>query len=154
MAKTSLVLDRFLPYRLSVASNSVSQAIGQAYEEEHHLSMQEWRVIAVLAEGGKLTQQEIVGRTKMDKVTVSRAARSLEARSIVRRAKNADDARSLRLSLTAEGERIYVRVAPAIVKLEREVLKDLSARETADLEALLVRIEAAADRVLGRRGPR
>lgn len=150
MSRTKLLLDHFLPYRLSVASNSVSQAIARSYEEEHALSMQEWRVIAVLAEGGELTQQEIVGRTKMDKVTVSRAARALEDRGILRRKPSTDDARSRRLSLTAEGRKIYVQVVPALIELEREVLKDLSAKERADLEALLVRIEAAADRVLAR----
>lgn len=150
MARTKLKLDRFLPYRLSVASNALSQVIGRAYESSHDLSMQEWRVIAVLGEAEKLTQQGLVAKTKMDKVTVSRAARSLEERGIVRREANEDDARSLWLSLTAEGRKIYVKVVPAAVELEREVLKGFSAKELAELEALLVRIEEAADRVLAK----
>ena len=148
MPRAKLVLDRFLPYRLSVASNVVSQVIGRAYESSHGLSMQEWRVIAVLGEAEHLTQQGIVAKTKMDKVTVSRAARSLEERGIVRREANEDDARSLWLSLTAEGRRIYVKVVPAAVELEREVLREFTAKEVASLEALLVRVEEAAARVL------
>lgn len=150
MPRTKLLLDRFLPYRLSVASNAVSQVIARAYESSHDLSMQEWRVIAVLGEADRLTQQGIVAKTKMDKVTVSRAARSLEDRKIVRREANEDDARSLWLSLTPEGRKIYVKVVPAAVELEREVLRGLSAKEIADLEALLVRVEEAADRVLAK----
>jgi DNA-binding MarR family transcriptional regulator len=150
VAKTKLLLDDFLPYRLSVASNVVSQAIAHAYERAHGLSMQEWRVIAVVAEGGELTQREIVERTKMDKVTVSRAARSLEERDLIRRAQNADDARSLRLSLTAAGRKIYVDVVPAALTLEREVFRDLSAREATQLRELLRRIEGAAERALER----
>ena len=150
MARTKLVLDRFLPYRLSVASNAVSQVIARAYESSHGLSMQEWRVIAVLGEAEQQTQQGIVAKTKMDKVTVSRAARSLEERGIVRRQANEDDARSLWLSLTAEGRKIYVKVIPAAVELEREVLRGLSAKEVADLDALLVRVEEAAGRVLAK----
>lgn len=152
MPPPKLVLDDFLPYRLSVASNAVSQFIARAYEDEHGLSMQEWRVMAVLGEGGELTQQDIVGRTKMDKVTVSRAARSLEDRGVLRRAPNAADARSLRLSLTAAGRRIYERVAPRTRALEREVTGGFSAREVSALKELLARIEAAADEALGR-GP-
>jgi DNA-binding MarR family transcriptional regulator len=148
--RTKLLLDRFLPYRLSVASNAVSQVIARAYESTHDLSMQEWRVIAVLGEAERLTQQGIVAKTKMDKVTVSRAARSLEDRGIVRREANEDDARSLWLSLTAEGRKIYVKVIPAAVELEREVFRGLSAKEIADLAALLVRVEDAADRVLAK----
>jgi len=150
VARTKLVLDRFLPYRLSVASNAVSQVIARAYESSHGLSMQEWRVIAVLGEAEQQTQQGIVAKTKMDKVTVSRAARSLEERGIVRRQANEDDARSLWLSLTAEGRKIYVKVIPAAVELEREVLRGLSAKEVADLDALLVRVEEAAGRVLAK----
>jgi DNA-binding MarR family transcriptional regulator len=148
VARAKLRLDRFLPYRLSVASNAVSQVIARAYESSHGLSMQEWRVIAVLGEAERLTQQGIVAKTKMDKVTVSRAARSLEDRRIVRREANEDDARSLWLSLTAEGRKIYVKVVPAAVELEREVLRGFSAKEVADLSALLVRVEEAAEKVL------
>lgn len=148
MPRTKLLLDRFLPYRLSVASNAVSQVIARAYESTHGLSMQEWRVIAVLGEAERLTQQGIVAKTKMDKVTVSRAARSLEDRDILRREANEDDARSLWLSLTAEGRKIYVKVVPAAVDLEREVLEGFSAKEIATLEGLLERLEESADRVL------
>ena len=150
MPRAKLVLDRFLPYRLSVASNVLSQVIARAYESSHGLSMQEWRVIAVLGEAEHLTQQGIVAKTKMDKVTVSRAARSLEERGIVRREANEDDARSLWLSLTAEGRRIYVKVIPAAVELEREVLQGFTAKEVAALEGLLVRVEEAAARVLAK----
>lgn len=150
MPRTKLLLDRFLPYRLSVASNAVSQVIARAYESSHGLSMQEWRVIAVLGEAERLTQQGIVAKTKMDKVTVSRAARSLEDRGFVRRQANEDDARSLWLSLTAEGRKIYVKVVPAALELEREVFRGLSAKEVADLAALLLRVEEAADRALSK----
>jgi len=149
--RSQLKLDEFLPYRLSLASNAVSQVIAQAYEEHFGLKMHEWRVITVLAEDGELTQQEIVGRTKMDKVTVSRASQELERRTLLRRVTNAEDARSLRLSLTADGRTLYERVVPAALELEAEVLKGLSAKEISELKTLLRRLEAAADRVLTRR---
>ena len=151
MARSHLKLDEFLPYRLSLASNAVSQVIAQAYEQHFGLKMHEWRVITVLAQDGELTQQEIVGRTKMDKVTVSRAAQVLERRKLLRRLTNADDGRSLRLSLTAEGQRLYARVAPAALELEAEVLQGLSEREIAELQDVLRRLETAAERVLSRR---
>lgn len=146
--RSRLKLDEFLPYRLSLASNAVSQVIAQAYESRFGLKMHEWRVITVLAEDGELTQQEIVGRTKMDKVTVSRAAQVLAGRELLRRVTNAEDGRSLRLSLTEEGRELYTRVVPAAVELEAEVLKDLSPQEITELKDVLRRLEAAADRVL------
>ena len=76
MARSHLKLDEFLPYRLSLASNAVSQVIARAYEEHFGLKMHEWRVITVLAQNGELTQQEIVGRTKMDKQALIEAIRA------------------------------------------------------------------------------
>ena len=50
MAKvTTLELDRFLPYRLSVLSNIVSTAISGAYEKRFGLTIPEWRVMASTA---------------------------------------------------------------------------------------------------------
>src|SRR3546814_12999639 len=43
-----LDLERFLPYRLSVLSNRVSQTIADFYVERFGLAVTEWRVIAVL----------------------------------------------------------------------------------------------------------
>ena len=142
-----LDLEAFIPYRLSLASNAVSQALAQAYEERFQLRMVEWRVLAVLAEHGELTQQEVVGWTKMDKVTVSRAAHVLERRRLVRRVTNAEDARSLRLSLTAQGRNLHARVVPALLELETQVLEGLDRKEIETLNALLRRLESSASRL-------
>jgi DNA-binding MarR family transcriptional regulator len=149
-ARTRLKLDEFLPYRLSLASNVVSQVIAQSYEKLFALKMHEWRVIAVLAEGGELTQQELVRHTQMDKVTVSRAAQVLERRELLRRVKSSDDARSLRLSLTPTGKDLHRRVVPAALELEAKVLEGLSAREVAALKVVLRRLEGTATQLLDR----
>ncbi|MBX3207825.1 MAG: winged helix-turn-helix transcriptional regulator [Labilithrix sp.] len=150
VARSRLKLEEFLPYRLSLASNVVSQVIGQAYEKLFALKMPEWRVMCVLAESKELTQQEIVGLTQMDKVTVSRAAQVLERRELLRRVPNVEDARSLRLSLTPTGRDLYRRVVPAALTLEAEVLEGLGPREVRALNALLRRLEASASRILAR----
>ena len=147
MARHRLKLDEFLPYRLSLTSNAVSQVIAQSYESLFGLKMHEWRVITVLAEDGEMTQQEIVGRTKMDKVMVHRAAMALEKRRLLRRVQNPEDARSLRLSLTSEGRELYLRVVPAALHAEAQMLEGLSTKEIATLTELLRRLETSAERV-------
>ena len=47
-----LVLDDYLPYRLSVATNAVSRLIARAYEDRFGLSIPQWRLMAVLAQDG------------------------------------------------------------------------------------------------------
>lgn len=147
-----LKLADFLPYRLSVASNAVSDAVATAYRALFGLSVPEWRLIAVLAEAAPLTQQAIGVATRMDKMTVSRAAGALAERGLVTRAANPDDARSRLLRLTGEGQRLYAQVAPKALELEAAVLAGLSAAERARLTAMLARIEAAALDLAGQAG--
>ncbi len=45
---TLLELDEFLPYRLSLLSNTVSAAIASSYVERFKLTIPEWRIMAVL----------------------------------------------------------------------------------------------------------
>ncbi|MES2442588.1 MAG: MarR family winged helix-turn-helix transcriptional regulator [Pseudomonadota bacterium] len=141
---TTLKLDKFLPYRLSIASNAVSDAVATAYRTLFGLRIPEWRLVAVLAEDGALSQQALCGRTRMDKVTVSRAAIALADRRLVARAPNPEDQRSHLLTLTPEGWALYEQVAPKALELERRVFEGIAPEEIEAFRAMLARLEAAA----------
>lgn len=141
---TALKLNDFLPYRMSIASNAVSDAVATAYRNLFGLRIPEWRLVAVLAEGGAMSQQALCGRTRMDKVTVSRAAIGLVERGLIARAVNPTDQRSHLVALTTEGWQLYEQVAPKALELERRLFESFSEDEKALLSAMLARIEAAA----------
>jgi DNA-binding MarR family transcriptional regulator len=141
---TSLKLNDFLPYRMSIASNAVSDAVAGAYRTLFGLRIPEWRLVAVLAEGGAMSQQALCGRTRMDKVTVSRAAIGLVERGLIARAANPIDQRSHLVALTPAGWHLYEQVAPKALELERKLFASFSEGEKAQLAAMLERIEAAA----------
>lgn len=141
---TTLKLDEFLPYRLSIASNAVSDAIATAYRTLFGLRIPEWRLVAVLAEDGAMSQQALCGRTRMDKVTVSRAAIALVDRGLVVRAANPGDQRSHLLTLSAEGWKLYEQVAPKALELERRVFAEFDAGERELLRAMLERLQRTA----------
>jgi DNA-binding MarR family transcriptional regulator len=141
---TTLKLDDFLPYRLSIASNAVSDAIATAYRTLFGLRIPEWRLIAVLAEDGGMSQQALCGRTRMDKVTVSRAAIALAERRLVAREPNPDDQRSHLLTLTNEGIALYEQVAPKALELERRIFAGIDPDELERFRAMLERLERAA----------
>lgn len=145
---TQLKLDRFLPYRLSIASNRVSAAIATAYEALFGLTIPQWRLIAVIAESAGITQQALGRATQMDKVTVSRAAIALAERGLIDRAANPGDRRSHLLALTAAGQALYESVAPKALELEARIFGGFDARELGDFTAMLARIEAAAALVM------
>ncbi len=143
-AAEGLVLEEFLPYRLSILSNRVSRAIAARYAETFNLTIAEWRIIAVLGRAEALSAKEIAEATEMDKVAVSRAvARLVAAKRVVARSDRAD-ARRQNLSLTREGESVYARIAPIALASERKLLAALDARERAQLDALLDRLLTAA----------
>lgn len=147
-----LKLDAFLPYRLSIASNRVSAAVATAYEALFGLSIPQWRLIAVIAQGAGVTQQALGAATQMDKVMVSRAAIALVERGLVKRAPHPDDQRSHLLSLSAAGQALYDAVAPKALALEAQIFGGFSAEESAQFAAMLARVEAAAATIESERG--
>src|SRR5690349_7529075 len=91
-----LKLGDFIPYRLSVLSNTVSSAIASAYHVRFKLSIPEWRVMAVLGMEPGLSAAQVAERTAMDKVAVSRAVSTLlHSRRVVRTMADADRRRSM-----------------------------------------------------------
>ncbi|WP_375398081.1 MarR family winged helix-turn-helix transcriptional regulator [uncultured Sphingomonas sp.] len=144
MARSILVLDDFIPYRLSFTSNLVSDSIARIYEVVFGLSIPEWRLIAVAAEEAGITQAAISARTRMDKVTVSRAAIALVNRGLLTRGRNAQDGRSHLLVPTRAGRDLYAQVAPKALELERRIFGRIDAAEVARFVATLRRIDALA----------
>ena len=143
-AAAKLKLDDYLPYRLSVAANAVSELIAGAYRARFGLTVPQWRLVAVLGESGPMTQQALCSRTVMDKVTVSRAAAGLTERGLTARTPNAADGRSHRLELSDQGRALYAGVAPAALAYEAQLLDAFSALDQRTAHSLLRRLEAAA----------
>jgi DNA-binding MarR family transcriptional regulator len=141
---SGLQLDAYLPYRLSVASNAVSTLIARAYHDRFGLTVPQWRLICVLKEDGGLTQGQIVTRTVMDKVTVSRAAQGLLKRHLVSRVEHQVDGRSHVLALTAEGTNLHAQIAPLALAYETALIAGLAPDEVTLLRRLLERLQTAA----------
>ncbi len=139
-----LVLDAFLPYRLSVAANAVSTRISNAYRKQFGLKVAEWRLIAILAETGNQTPLMLGERTRMDKISVSRAAAALIARGLLIAENNPQDGRSHLLSLTETGVVLYDEIAPLALATEAQLFSELTRKERGTLEKLLRKVETAA----------
>lgn len=150
--QSGLILDDYLPYRLSVASNAVSRLIARAYEDRFGLTIPQWRLLCVLAEDGPMPQVAVVARTVMDKVTVSRAAQGLERRRLVERTQHHADARSHVLTLTREGARLHSEIAPLALAYEAALIAGLAPAEVALLKRLLSRLQGAANALSGEAG--
>lgn len=145
MASKTLNLDNFLPYRLSIASNALSSRIAAEYENRFGLKIPEWRLMAMLGEGRPMTQRELVAATRMDKVTVNRAAKALAERQLIARQAHEADGRSHHLELTDTGRELYHAIVPAALASEARLEAKISTAERAALMAILAKLTAAAD---------
>ena len=134
-------LEKFVPYQLSIVSNTVSQAIAAEYQQRFDLGTTEWRVMAVLGRYPDLSAGEVAQRTAMDKVAVSRAVASLLESGRLQRDIHGDDRRRSVLRLSPAGHAIYDEVAPLALAFERTLLGDMDAGERALLFRLLDRLD-------------
>ena len=151
--ETGLHLDRFIPYRLSVLSNTISMLIASVYEREFGLSIPQWRVMAVLARYPELSAVEVAERTAMDKVAVSRALQGLLSSKRVLRAYDKGDRRRSILRLSAAGQAVYTRVAPMALRYEEQLMSALNPGDQRTFDRLLARLmEQAQSMQLSREG--
>jgi len=139
-----LILEEFLPYRLSILSNTVSGKIAEAYEKRFGLSIPEWRVIAILGRFPGLSAVNVAERTLMDKVAVSRAVTKLVKNGrIDREFADADRRRSI-LNLSDEGQQVHDEIAPLALQFERDLLLGLNEEEIEALDTIIERLLARA----------
>src|SRR5215475_11551402 len=134
-----LVLEDFLPYRLSILSNRVSRAIAARYAKTFDLTIPEWPIIAVLGRRPGLTAKDVAEATEMDKVAVSRAVAKLVAAKRVSAEVHDEDGRAQYLTLTSHGEALHARIAPMALESEQRLLTSLSGTERAQFDALIDR---------------
>lgn len=137
-----LDLEHFLPYRLSVLTNHISQGIARTYEQRFGLSVTEWRIIAILGRYPGLSATGIAQRSAMDKVAISRAVRRLLDAGRVEREHSSEDRRARHLWLSDEGRRIHDRIVPAALDFERRLRGLLSNEESRMLDRLIDKLEA------------
>ncbi|MBT1064431.1 MarR family transcriptional regulator [Bowmanella sp. Y26] len=131
-----LLLQRFLPYRLTTLSNKISQALAAQYSQRFDLSIPEWRILAVLGEGTALSAAEIVQRTAMDKVAVSRAVKKLLEKQRLEKNQDSSDNRRFSLSLSESGQTLYEEVVPIALEYERRLIAELSHDEIENMDKL------------------
>jgi DNA-binding MarR family transcriptional regulator len=130
-------LEEFLPYRLSVAAESVSRLIARDYLSKSGLGMSEWRLLAAIGRFGVLSPTAAGEETAMDKVKVSRAAASLVSAGLVRQTQDPEDGRGRLLRLTRKGSSLYAGVPPTATEIEDTLMAGLARTEWRTLHKAL-----------------
>jgi DNA-binding MarR family transcriptional regulator len=135
-----LRLEEFLPYRLNVVANLVSQALSRIYAERYDIGVPEWRVLVTLGQYGVMTAKQIGEHTHMHKTKVSRAVAQLEKRKFVARRANRDDLRESFLSLAAPGRTIYEDLAPSALEFAARLVEVLEPHDRIAFDRALTQL--------------
>ncbi len=141
--KRKLVLEQFAPYRIVALGHAISDRLSRVYRDEN-ITIPEWRVLAVIGETAQVAARDVVRRTPMDKMTVSRAVASLEQKGFVERATDAGDRRVSMLSLSPQGREVFERIAALALAFEDDLLSTLEPDEAAAFRAVLEKLEEQA----------
>ena len=131
------VLPALIGYQLRLAQRAIFADFADTVGESG-ISPGLFGVLVVIGENPGLTQQALANAAHLDRSTVVTVIDKLEDRGLVER--RAADRRSNGLFLAEKGAALLRGLKRKVARHERRVVQDLSARERAQLVALLQRI--------------
>ena len=141
-------LSCFFPYLVRIYYRAVSTAVSDVYTKSYGMSVSEWRTMAVLGLQKSLSASEIVARSSMDKVNVSRAIKALQARGFLKRQIDQIDKRKISLKLTDKGNAAFKDLISKVTKVEENCLSGLSDEEQDTLITLMGRVQNNAEKLV------
>ena len=106
-------------------------------EQESGVGGMKWFLLTVLGRRDGLSQGEFTQEYEMDPSRVTRTAQSLEADGFIRRERDVEDNRVMRMYLTEEGSEVLDRLPEINAQLRRRVHSVLSEEEFEELRRML-----------------
>src|SRR3984893_9035183 len=108
----------------------------------YSLDYSRWRVLAVLQEHSGATMGQLADLTSVDRTTLTRTLGLMEEARLVARKERESDRRSLVISLTPKGLRMFARILPLTLA---ETDRALTGFSSAEIGALRDRLRRIAD---------
>ena len=138
-----LKLQEFFPYLVRAFYRDVTATAASVYSTEFGMTPAEWRSMMAIGPNRHLTAQDIVARSSMDKVVVSRTLRSMKDNGWVETRENLGDGRSKLVSLSAAGKEIYYKLIPHALKVEEKLLGGISEEQKNEFINIMAKISAS-----------
>jgi DNA-binding MarR family transcriptional regulator len=154
-------LERYVPAFLTWIANKLSRGASQHYLSVFDVGIETWRCLVLLAIEGKISAQKVSKVIGMDKASVSRCFKSMQARGLITFSLDDTDGRLRLATLTKKGLEMHDRIIGVALERERALLSVLSDAERETLIGLLKRlhenlpfVEAATSRYVAEQFPR
>jgi len=129
--------------RLAAVARDVARAFDDALAATGG-SRPLWMVLLALKSGAASSQQQIADHIGIRGATLTHHLSGMEQRGLVVRTREPGDRRTQVVRLTDEGERLFVGMAGAAQKLDKQLRRGLEAAEVTQLDGLLQRLHANA----------
>jgi DNA-binding MarR family transcriptional regulator len=130
-------------YQLWVLSNLTARPFPK-FGARFEMNLTGWRMMVTIADRPGISAQELSDYSGLDKMSVSRAVRSLEDQGRLVREGSDTDRRMLHLYLTDAGWAVYDEIAIAALAREAEIYSPLSTNELATFRRLLQKLSDKA----------
>lgn len=135
-----LALSDNLSYRLSILNFLMGRETEKIYVAQG-LTMHQWKVLSILNSRAPMPATDIARWVTLDKASISRAVKQLLALDLASRALHPQDARSVEVSLTPKGVRLYRRITARTAALQQRLLGRLPSAHVGILFACIDEIE-------------
>ena len=116
----------------------------------HGITQTQYAILASLRwfeeQGEPPTQAHLAGHTRIDKMTLSKALRRLEAQRLVKRTASKQDSRAVEVAFTARGRRLIPQAVVDIETADAEFFGRLGVRDLATYQALTAALITANSR--------
>lgn len=142
-----LDLDRHITALLTWLANKLARGASAEYRKKFGVGITEWRVLALLAIEREVSANRIVEVIGLNKGATSRSLKALESRGLISIRASNRDGRTKINALTEAGQRLHDEILPVAMDRERRLLQHLSAEETEQLSAVLLRLHASLPEV-------
>ena len=133
-------LERYVPAFLTWIANKLSRGASQHYLNVFDVGIATWRCLVLLAIHGSISAQQVSRIIGMDKSSVSRCFKSMQAKGLITMGLDATDGRVRIATITAQGRALHDRMIGMALERDRALLAALSDDERDTLFALLWRV--------------
>jgi DNA-binding MarR family transcriptional regulator len=133
-------LERYVPAFLTWIANKLSRGASQHYLDVLGVGIETWRCLVQLAIEDSISAQRVSKVVGMDKASVSRCFKGMQARGLIELALDPADGRLRIATLTKKGRALHDQILGIALERERVLLSVLKPAERTTLIALLARL--------------
>jgi len=135
----ALPLDNSIGHLATIATNLMHREMGRRLAE-HGIPQGCWWYLRLLWDQDSESQREMSRRVGYTEATAGTAIRNLEKLRLVKRVRDGNDTRKIKVMLTARGQSLRAKLMPTAIDIHDKALEGFSTAEKNDLLLKISRV--------------